>query len=50
MNDFLKAADQIERILKPEENDAIIIVGSDRPEKAEYGALASTWTLLDNDC
>jgi predicted transcriptional regulator len=50
MNDFLKASSQIERILKPEENDAIIIVGSDRPEKAEYGALAAAWTLLDNGC
>jgi predicted transcriptional regulator len=49
MNNLLKASTQITGVLKPEENDAIIIVGSDRPEKAEYGALAAAWTLLDND-
>lgn len=48
MNGCLKAASQIESILKPRENDTIVIVGSDRPEKAEYGALAAALTLLDN--
>jgi predicted transcriptional regulator len=47
--DFPKAANQILRLLEPEENDVIIIGSSDDLGKAEYGALAAAWTLL-NDC
>jgi predicted transcriptional regulator len=46
--DFPKAASQIFKLLKPDEHDVIIIVGADSSEKAEYGALAAAWTLLDN--
>jgi predicted transcriptional regulator len=42
-----KASSQIMKLLKPEENDAIIIASSDNMKKAEYGALAAAWTLLD---
>ena len=48
MNDYLKASTQIENLLKPKENDAIVIVGSDKSEKAEYGALAAALTLIDS--
>ncbi|MGQ9530229.1 MAG: DUF4443 domain-containing protein [Candidatus Bathycorpusculaceae bacterium] len=47
-DDFPKAADQILRLLKPEENDVIIIGSAASPEKAKYGTLAAAWTLLDN--
>jgi Mn-dependent DtxR family transcriptional regulator len=47
--DFSKAANQIIKLLKPEENDAIVIGSASSLLKAEYGALAAAWTLL-NDC
>ena len=47
--DFPKASTQIMSLLKPQENDAIIIVSSENMAKAEYAALAAAWTLLDND-
>ncbi len=46
VKDFPKAAKQIMR-LKPEEGDVIIIVGAESSDKAEYGALAAAWTLID---
>ena len=45
--DFPKASDQIVRLLKPQEDDTIIVVSSDDPAKAEYGALAAAWTLVN---
>jgi len=48
-DDFPKAADQIIRLLKPVENDAIVIVSGKTLGEAEHGALAAAWTLLD-DC
>jgi len=45
--DFPKAANQVFRLLKPDENDVIIIVGASSPEKAWYGALAAAWALLN---
>jgi predicted transcriptional regulator len=45
--DFPKAANQILKLLKPEENDAIIIVSASSPEKAQYGTLAAAWALLN---
>jgi predicted transcriptional regulator len=42
-----KASSQIMKLLKPEENDAIIIVSSGDRKKATQGALAAAWTLLD---
>jgi DNA-binding MarR family transcriptional regulator len=46
---FPKATNQIIRLLNPEENDVIIIGSADSLGKAEYGALAAAWTLV-NDC
>jgi predicted transcriptional regulator len=43
---FPKAANQITRLLQPEESDVIVIVSGDSSEKAEYGALAAVWTLI----
>ncbi|MEM3700493.1 MAG: DUF4443 domain-containing protein [Candidatus Bathyarchaeia archaeon] len=45
--DFPKAASQILSFLKPEENDVIIIVSANTPEKAHHGALAAAWALLN---
>jgi predicted transcriptional regulator len=36
-------------ILKPKEGDAVVIGSADTREKAEYGAIAAAWTLVDND-
>jgi predicted transcriptional regulator len=47
--DFPKASDQIVRLLMPQEDDTIIVVSSDDPAKAEYGALAAAWTLVNCD-
>lgn len=45
--DFPKASNQIARLLKPREDDTIIVVSSDDLAKAEHGALAAAWTLVD---
>jgi len=47
--DFPKAANQIVRLLEPEENDVIVIGSADSSGKAEYCTLAAAWTLI-NDC
>ena len=36
------------RLLQPEENDVIVIGSADSLVKAEYGALAAAWTLIDD--
>jgi predicted transcriptional regulator len=46
--DFPNAANQIIRLLKPEENDVIIIGSAGNLGKAEYGTLAAAWTVLNN--
>lgn len=46
--DFPKATTQIISLLQPEENDVIVIVSGDGSEKAEYGALAAAWTLVND--
>ncbi|NWF87466.1 DUF4443 domain-containing protein [Candidatus Bathyarchaeota archaeon] len=48
VKDFPKAASQAIRLLHPKENDVAIIVSADTLAKAEYGALAAAWTLLNN--
>lgn len=48
VRDFPKAAQQIVRSFKLEENDVVVIVGANNSETAEYGALAAAWTLLSN--
>jgi len=45
--DFPEASNQIARLLKPQEDDTIIVVSSDDITKAEHGALAAAWTLID---
>jgi predicted transcriptional regulator len=47
--DFPEAASQIMTSMNPEEDDVIIVSSADSLEKAEYGALAAAWMLLD-DC
>jgi predicted transcriptional regulator len=47
--DFPKAATQIVKLLKPQDNDVIVVVSSESSGKAEYAALAAAWTLLDNN-
>ncbi len=44
--DFPKAASQIVMLMRPEENDVIIISSADCLGKAEYGAVAAAWALL----
>ena len=46
--DFPKASRQINRLLTPDEGDAIIIVSSDNSRKAKYAALAAAWTLFED--
>jgi hypothetical protein len=40
---------KIMNFLKPEEGDTIVIGSADTCEKAEHGALAAAWTLLNDD-
>lgn len=47
--DFPEATDELLKTLKPCENDVIVIAGDETLEKAEYGALAAAWTLLNGD-
>jgi predicted transcriptional regulator len=47
VNDFPDAAKQTIALLDPQENDAVVICGASDRKKAEYGALAAAWTLLD---
>jgi len=47
--DYPSTAEKLTALLKPEENDVIVIVGADTLYMAEYGAVAAAWTLL-NDC
>jgi predicted transcriptional regulator len=46
---FPKASKQISMLLESKENDVIIIASSDSRRKAEYGALAAAWTILDDE-
>jgi predicted transcriptional regulator len=45
--DFPIAGNQIVKLLKPEENDVIIIAGADTSIKARHGAFAAAWALFD---
>jgi DNA-binding Lrp family transcriptional regulator len=45
--DFPIVAEQLVRLMVPEENDAIVVASADTSKKAEYSALAAAWTLLD---
>jgi predicted transcriptional regulator len=43
---YPKAANQILQELKPEDNDVVIVAGSDTALKAKRGAFAASWSLL----
>jgi len=47
--DFPNIANQIIKLLQPEENDVIVIGSADSLDTAEYGTMAATWALL-GDC
>lgn len=47
--DSRKASNDTVALLKPEENDVLIIVSAENMRKAEYAALAAAWTLLNDD-
>ncbi|MGD0450338.1 MAG: winged helix-turn-helix domain-containing protein [Candidatus Bathyarchaeia archaeon] len=43
---YPKAANQILQELKPEDNDVVIVAGSDTALKAKRGAFAASWSLI----
>lgn len=47
--DFPIAFRQITALLKLRENDVVVIGSADSWSRAEYGALAAAWTLIEND-
>jgi len=47
--DFPVAFSQISGLMELEENDVIVIGSADSWEKAEFGALAAAWTLIENN-
>ena len=47
--DFPVAFSQISGLMELEENDVIVIGSADNWEKAEFGALAAAWTLIENN-
>jgi len=48
--DFPAAFNQINSRLKLEDNDVVVVGSADTWRKAEYGALAAAWTLIEDDC
>jgi biotin operon repressor len=47
--EFPKAANQILKVIQPEDNDVIIIAGADVPQKAKHAAFAASWALVDGN-
>ncbi len=47
--DFPAAFSEITKHLLLEENDVVVIGSADAWDKAEYGALAAAWSLIEND-
>jgi len=47
--EFPKAANQILKVVKPEDNDVIVIAGADALQKAKNAAFAASWALLNSD-
>jgi len=47
--DFPIVYRQITTLLKLKENDAVVIGSADTWSRAEYGALAAAWTLIENN-
>ncbi len=48
--DFPAVFNQINSRLKLEDNDVVAVGSAETWEKAEYGALAAAWTLIEDDC
>jgi len=48
--DFPVAFNQITKRLELEDNDVIVVGSADTWERADYGALAAAWTLIENNC
>jgi predicted transcriptional regulator len=48
-HDFPVAFRQITALLRLRENDAVVIGSADSLSRAEYGALAAAWTLIENN-
>jgi predicted transcriptional regulator len=48
VRDYPETANQMIKLLQPEDNDVIVIGSADSLKKAEYGALAAAWTLVNN--
>ena len=46
--DYPVAYKQLTSLLHLNENDAVVIGGADSLDKAEYGAYAAAWTLIDD--
>jgi hypothetical protein len=41
--------EKITSLLKPSDGDVVVIGSADTCMKAEYGAIAAAWTLVDDD-
>jgi len=48
--DFPAAFNQITELMEMDDNDVIVIGSADTWERAEYGALAAAWTLIESNC
>jgi predicted transcriptional regulator len=47
--EFPSAANQILKVIQPEDNDVIVIAGADALQKAKNAAFAASWALLNSD-
>jgi predicted transcriptional regulator len=46
---FPAAAEQIQKIFSPEDNDVVVLVGAAVSSKARHGVFAASWTLVGAD-
>ncbi len=47
--DFPKATSQILNVIRPEDNDVIVIAGAESSQKAKHAAFAASWALINGD-
>jgi len=47
--EFPKAANQILKVIQPQDNDVIVIAGADVLQKAKHAAFAASWALLNSN-
>jgi predicted transcriptional regulator len=47
--EFPKSSQQILQLIKPQDNDVIVIAGGDTALKAKRGAFAASWSLLNGE-